>query len=62
MNKNIYLLNKIEENPCPLINCCSKSDYGDEEICYEDYEGCKDFQRREREGIKKVLRKNGRSD
>lgn len=40
---------------CPFTDRCSESDFGDEEICKNDYETCKRYKRIKKEDASKYL-------
>ncbi len=45
LDKELKLRKQLEDylDLCPFAKICAESNYGDEEICRNDYEACKNY-------------------
>ncbi len=57
LDKEIGLQKKLKDylELCPFTERCSESNFGDEEICKNDYETCKRYKRIKKEDASKYL-------
>ena len=48
-------LNVLQSGLCPFTDRCSESNFGDEDICKNDYESCRKYKRFKKEDMSKYI-------